>query len=497
MEQKSSYRQIVKATSLFGGVQFFQIVISIIRSKFVAVLLGPAGMGIVGLLTATTGLVAGLTNFGLGTSAVKNISEANVTNDRDRVTTVITVLRRLVWITGILGALVTLIFSPLLSQFTFGNKEYTLAFVWISITLLLNQLSTGELVLLQGLRRLQQLAKANVYGSLSGLIITIPLYYRFGVDGIVPVIIITAFATLFFTWYFTRDIEISKQKVSRTTTVYEGKNMLVMGFIISMSGLISLMVAYVIRIFINRTGDVADVGYYTAGFTIINTYVGMVFTAMGTDYYPRLSLVASDNNQCKEHINQQSEIAVLILAPILIGFLVFINWAVILLYSSQFLAITGMVYWATLGIFFKALSWAIAFVFLAKGASKLFFWNELAGSVTGLVFSILGYHLAGLTGLGISFFIGYLVYFIQVFLIAKIKFGFSFYSSLSTIFLVQFLLALSCFAVVNLIKQPYFYLFGLVLIGISGWYSYKELEKRIGIKEIIQDSIHRIKNKYK
>src|SRR5690554_7803979 len=132
--------------------------------------------------------------------------------------------------------------------------------------------------------------------------------------------------------------------------------MLIMGFMISMSGLVSLMVAYVIRIFINRTGDVADVGYYTAGFTIINTYVGMVFTAMGTDYYPRLSLVASDNNQCKEHINQQSEIAVLILAPILIGFLVFINWAIILLYSSQFLAITGMVYWATLGIFFKTLS---------------------------------------------------------------------------------------------------------------------------------------------
>ena len=70
MEQKCSYRQIVKATSLFGGVQFFQIIISVIRSKFVAILLGPAGMGVVGLLTATTGLVAGLTNFGLGTSAV-------------------------------------------------------------------------------------------------------------------------------------------------------------------------------------------------------------------------------------------------------------------------------------------------------------------------------------------------------------------------------------------------------------------------------------------
>ena len=53
--QQSSYRQIMKATSLFGGVQIFQIIISVIRSKFVAILLGPSGMGIVGLLASTTG----------------------------------------------------------------------------------------------------------------------------------------------------------------------------------------------------------------------------------------------------------------------------------------------------------------------------------------------------------------------------------------------------------------------------------------------------------
>lgn len=495
MEQKSSYRQIVKATSLFGGVQFFQIIISVIRSKFVAILLGPAGMGVVGLLTATTGLVAGLTNFGLGTSAVKNISEAKATDNYERISTVISVVRRLVWITGILGAVVTLVFSPWLSQFTFGNKDYTIAFIWISVTLLLNQLSTGELVVLQGLRKLQQLAKANVYGSLAGLVISVPLYYKFGVEGIVPVIIITAASTLFFTWLFTRNIVNSPSRVSRSATITEGKNMLVMGFMISMSGLISLMVAYMIRIFINRTGDVADVGFYSAGFTIINTYVGMVFTAMGTDYYPRLSLVASDDKQCKEHINQQSEIALLILAPILITFLVFLNWAVILLYSNQFLTITHMVYWATMGIFFKALSWAIAFVFLAKGASKLFFWNELGGSIHGLGFSILGYHLGGLTGLGISFFTSYVLYFLQVFAIAKIKFKFSFNSSLIKIFLIQFSLAVICFVVVNLVKQPYFYFIGIVLITFSGWYSYIELEKRIGIREIIRSVIEKIKRK--
>jgi O-antigen/teichoic acid export membrane protein len=452
-------------------------------------------MGVVGLLTSSTGLITGLTNFGLGTSAVKNISEATATNDNERISTVILVMRRLLWVTGLLGALVTLIFSPLLSEFTFGNKDYTLAFVWISITLLFNQLSTGELVILQALRHLQNLAKANVYGSFVGLLITIPLYYKFGIEGIVPVIIITSFVTLFFSWYFAKKVKLENTSVSYTKTVAEGKSMMVMGFMISLSGLITLIAAYLLRIFINRTGNVADVGFYSAGFTIINTYVGMIFTAMGTDYYPRLSVVASDDEQCKQLINQQSEIALLILAPILIAFLIFVNWAIIILYSSQFLSITGMVYWATMGIFFKAVSWAIAFVFLAKGVGKLYFWNEFFGSIYFLLFSLLGYYYGGLTGLGVSFLISYILYLIQVFFIAKVKYEFSFSPSFMQIFVIQFLLAMAGFAVVYLINQPYTYILGVILIGFSCWYSYKELESRIGVKEIIQGVLEKFKKK--
>lgn len=154
-----------------------------------------------------------------------------------------------------------------------------------------------------------------------------------------------------------------------------------------------------------------------------------------------------------------------------------------------------MVYWATLGIFFKALSWAIAFIFLAKGAAKLFFWNELATSIYGLGLNMLGYYMAGLTGLGMAFLASYLLYFIQVYLIAKIKYRFSFHRSLIVIFFVQFLLALTCFIIVSLIRQPYIYLPGLLLISISAWYSYKELEKRIGLREIIKNSIQQMKKK--
>jgi len=260
-----------------------------------------------------------------------------------------------------------------------------------------------------------------------------------------------------------------------------------MGFMISLSGLITLGVSYIVRIFISRTGSIADVGFYNAGFAIINTYVGLIFAAMATDYYPRLAAVAHNNQLSKRTVNQQAEIAILILAPILLIFLIFINWVVILLYSKQFIAVNGMIYWAALGMFFKAASWAISFIFLAKGASKLFFWNELLANIYILCLNLIGYHFWGLTGLGLSFLFGYLLYLIQVYIITRIKYDFSYDSSFVNIFTLQLILAICSFMVIKFLNQPLAYIIGLGLIVISSWYSYKELDKRLGIRYIIAE----------
>ena len=482
-EQRASYRQVMKATSIFGGVQVFTIVIGIIRSKFIAILLGPIGMGVFGLLSSTVAMIASITNFGLETSAVKDLSAVN--GNEIRISILTTVIRRLVWITGLLGAIITLSFSQWLSQVTFGNKEYTFGFVWLSITLLLNQISIGQTVLLRGLRQLKFMAQAGMLGSLFGLITTVPLYYFFGIKGIIPGMIITAIVTLLLTWYFANKIEIKPLYVSKARTLAESKEMVKMGFMISLSGMITLGASYLVRIYISNVGGVDQVGLYYAGFAIITTYVGLIFTAMGTDYYPRLSAVASDNIQCKIVINQQAEIAILILAPVMLVFLVFSNWAVLILYSAKFSPINDMILWAALGMFFKAASWAIAFVFLAKGESKLFFISELITNIYLLAFNLLGYKFGGLTGLGISFLVSYFLYLIQVFAITKFKHDFSFSIEFFKIFGIQLLLAIFCFTAMKILSTPYSYFLGVVLIIFSVVYSYKELDKRLGIKSII------------
>jgi O-antigen/teichoic acid export membrane protein len=484
-EKQSSYRQIMKATSLFGGVQFFQILIQIIRSKFIAVLLGPAGMGIVGLLTSTTALISGLTNFGLGMSAVKDIAAANETGDENRIAIIVTVFRRFVWITGLLGGVVMLILSPLLSQLTFGNNNYTVAFIWLSFTLLFSQLTSGQMVILQGMRKLQYLAKANLYGSSLGLLLTIPLYYKWGVDAIVPGIIIASLVSLLMSLIFSSHIKIKPVRVSKVRTIAEGKSMLLMGFMISLSGLIGMGASYLLRIFISNTGGVAQVGLYSAGFTIIGTYVGLVFTAMGTDYYPRLSGISHDNRKASIMINQQAEIAILILAPILCVFLVFVNWVIILLYSTKFVAVNGMIHWAALGMFFKAATWTIGFLFLAKGASKVFFWSELASNIYLLLFNIIGYYFYKLDGLGISFLISYIISFIQVFFIARLKYNFIFDKEFVKIIAFQLLIGITCFLIVKFMATPYSYFFGTIFIIFSIAFSIIELNKRIDLKQLL------------
>jgi O-antigen/teichoic acid export membrane protein len=492
-ENKSSYRQIMKATSIFGGVQVFLIIIGIIRSKFIAVLLGPFGMGITGLLTSTLNLVAGFTNFGLSVSAVKDISAAHSSGNETRLAVVAKVLSRWVWVTGLLGTVLTIIFSPWLSELTFGNRDYTVAFIWISIILLLNQLKASNIVMLQGMRQIVYLAKASITGSVIGLFTTLPLYYFYGVKGIVPGIIITSATSLLLTWYYARTLKIPTVNVSRVRTIAEGKGMLKMGFMISLSGLISLLESYIVRIFISHHGGIEDVGLYNAGFAIINTYVGMVFTAMATDYFPRLSSVAHYNKESREVINQQAEIALLILAPILIVFLVFINLIVVILYSKQFLPITAMIYWAALGMFFKTASWCISFIFLAKGASKLYFWNELVTNVYLAGLNILGYYYYGLTGLGISFLIAYILYVIQVYIVAKKNYDFYYKKEFIKIFSFQLGLALLSFVAVHFLSNYWSYSIGVILIGISIWYSWIELDKRMDVKSLLIKLTNRFK----
>ncbi len=485
VESKTSYRQIMKATTLFGGVQVFGILISIIRSKVVAILLGTTGMGVIGLYQSTLGLVQSITGMGLSTSAVRDISEANGTSDTKRIASAVKTLRHWVWATGLFGSITILSLAPFLSKWTFGNDDYTWAFIWLSVILFINAIDSGQTVLLQGMRRLKHLAMASLYGSVLGLFTSLPLYYFFGLQGIIPALIITALSTLGLDFYFAKKIPIEPIPQSLKHSYHAGMGMAKLGFVMMLSGFMLTLSSYIIYIFISNQGGVSEVGLYRAGWTITTQYTGLIFTAMGTDYFPRLAAINTDNAKLRTAVNQQAEIAILILGPMLIALIGFIPLIVQLLYTSEFMPITGMIKWTMLGMLFKAASWAMAFTIVAKGDNRLFIITETIGNILMIILNVVFYILFGLNGIGISFAVNYLVYFLLVYLLVRNKYEISYHPIFWRILLIQNLFVLTAFTLSLIPSSILTYILAGLLMIAAGIYSLKELNRRLDLRKYI------------
>ncbi len=444
-----------------------------------------------GLLTATTSTIASIANLGISFSAVRTISAASSTNNKTLISRTIITLRRWVNLTGIAGALVTLVLAPKLSQWTFGNDTYTWAFVWLSITIFFQEISSAQLALLQGLRKIKQLAKANVLGSFLGLCLSLPLYYWLRLRGIVPALILTAGISLVLSWYFARKVEVEKVSITLKKSFTDGMDMVKLGSVMMITGFATTGVSYLIRMYISRTGGIEQVGLYTAAWAIVGNYVGMVFTAMVTDYFPRLSAVNDDNLQIKKLANEQAEIAILILGPILILLLSALPFVIRILLTSKFMPIIGLIQWALIGVLFKAASWSISIIIVAKGDSKYFFISEIVGNIIVLTSNVLLYHFFKLEGIGFAFLINYLLYLLLVFVIVRIRYSFSFSTQFIKLFLIQFGFTAAASIVVWQIDFPKGYFSGAILLLASTLYSYYEAKKRIDISAILK----RIKQK--
>lgn len=399
----------MKAMGLFGGVQVVGIICSIIRTKLVAIWIGPVGVGLFGLFNNALEMINTGTNLGIRGSSVRDISQAVAGDDRKLIARIIVVVRRWSLWLGLGGALLTLLMSPLLSQITFGTQKQMWGFVALSIAVLLMAISNGEQAVLQGSRRLKRLARATVSGTLLGLLISIPLFYWLRERSVLPSIVAYAACNALMMWLM-RNKEYPVVQVSRHDTVDMGRGFVKLGIFMTIGNFVTILASYVFNAWLNQEAGTAVVGHYQAGYTLINKYTGLILTALGMEYYPRLAQVAADPKQLRESVSQEVSVAMLVLAPVVAVFVLLRGPVIWLLYSQEFAVIETMVSWGMVGMVMRVLSWCMAFVILARGDGKTYVITESVSAVVGLALNILFYRWWGITGLGMSFLAWYVVY---------------------------------------------------------------------------------------
>ena len=399
-------RRAMKAMGLFGGVQVMGILCSIVRTKLVAMWIGPVGIG---LFNNALEMISTGTNLGIRSSSVRDISQAHDSTTPGLVAKMVAVVRKWSLWLGLFGALVTLMLAPLLSELTFGDQSHLWGFVALSVAVLLGAITNGEYAVLQGSARLKRLASVTLWGTLTGLAVSIPLFYLLRERSILPSILAYAMALAAFAWLF-RNKEYAKPQLSRRETFDMGKGFVKLGIFMTLGNFASILASYAFNAWLNMNAGTEAVGFYQAGYTLINKYTGLILTALGMEYYPRLSKVANSRLRLRAFVSQEINVAIAVMAPVVALFILLRELVVWILYTPEFNVILTFVSWGMIGTVLRTLSWCLAFTILAKGDGKTYLWTEVASAIINLVLNIVFYRWWGLTGLGIAFLVSYLLY---------------------------------------------------------------------------------------
>src|SRR5208337_3673317 len=168
----------------------------IVRTKVMAVLLGPAGFGLFGLYGAIASLTQSIAGMGINSSGVRQIAVAVGSDDTQQIALTTAVLRRTSILLGMLGAVLLVVFSRQVSTLTFGSNQHAGAVCLLSIAVIFQLVSASQGALIQGMRRIADLAKMGVLGALFGTFISIPLVYFFREKGVVPSLVGIAAMTI-------------------------------------------------------------------------------------------------------------------------------------------------------------------------------------------------------------------------------------------------------------------------------------------------------------
>lgn len=480
MEKRNQdeYSHVLKYTGVFGGVQGLNVLIGLVRNKFVAMLLGPGGMGLVSLFNTTVQLLSQATNLGISFSAVRHISEYYDAGETEKAEHYVKVVRGWCLLTALVGMLLCIGLGPFLSNTTFAWGNHTLHFMLLAPAIGMLAITGGETAILKGQRKLGALALVQITAALASLLISVPVYYFFNQAGIVPVIVLMAFVTMCATVWFSW--RIFPLRLSGTRGILgEGMEMVRLGVAFTLAGIVGSAAEMIVRSYLNVVGDLDVLGLYNAGYMISITYAGMVFSAMETDYFPRLSGVNHDVEATNNTVNRQMEVSLLVVAPMLTALIALLPVLIPYLFTSEFVPVVPMAQVTALAMFFKVMTLPVAYITLARGCSMSYLGLETAYYVVLVLLIVFSYEQWGLLGTGIAIVLAHVFDYVMINLYAYKKYGYRTSVTVSKYAIVLFALGFIAYACTIALDGIVYWLVELAIVSASCLFSLMRLKAEV------------------
>jgi enterobacterial common antigen flippase len=476
-----SYAEILKSSALIGGSSLVNLLIGVARTKALAVLLGPAGYGLMGAYQLIVELTRCVAQLGLNSSGVRQIAQASATGDLVRTAKTAAVLRGAALASAVLGAAGLALLAPKVSLATFGSVDRASEVIVLSLAVFFTLIAGGQLALLQGLRRVSEIATLGIVGTALSSLLTVALIYQVGQRGVALSFVASAAVLVLVGWWYRRKVLLPAAALTVQQTLVQSAALLKLGFAFMLSGLLMAGTMYVVRTILLQQAGLEAAGLYQAAWTVGGLYVAYVLQAMSSDFYPRLVAKIDSPQDCNRLVNEQACVSFLLGGPGILATLAFAPYVVAVLYSAKFAGAVEVLRWICLGMALRIVSYPMGYILVAKNRQRLFVGTDLAWACFNVGMTYWGVIRFGVVGAGMAYAASYVLHCLMVYPIAHRLTGFSWSRDNRTVLLIFIGLIAAVFAAPYVLPAPYVGGFGIAAFLLSSGHSLSKLARLPGL----------------
>lgn len=396
-------------TSVLSGIQTAaKLVLGLLTNKLIAIYIGSEGFAIVGQIKDLLKTGSSLGQLGLDKGLVKYsaLYEDKKAELRQILSTA--VIAQLV-VSAVL-AFVTIIFREPILNLLVGNSEQANLIWIIALGLLPMVFHSTLLSILNGWHLIKKHVWVSIIEYFAASILTLVLIYFFRLDGLlislglVPVLKFLIVVCYLRYHNFDWDYFFDGFKTPPLKKLLHFSAM-------TISGTISLsLVLIATRKILSAKFGLDYAGYWEALWRISSLFVMVLTSAFGFYLLPTFSKLYTKYLR-KEIFNiWKITIPTTILAGLILFFLK--DFVIQLIFSEEFLVISGLIGFQILGGILKVNSWVLGNLILAKAHTKVFIGVQVGWALLFFLLSLLFLNLYGFWGISVAYCSAYLIHFI-------------------------------------------------------------------------------------
>ena len=409
---------------------------SMIAGKVLAVFLGPAGVGLYGLLRQLLQNLALLGSFSGQAALVHGIAShpERVKQGRFAVS--------VLGVQVLLASLVTfslILSAPWLGPWLIPHADAAALLRWLSLAMLVMVAQAYATGLLNGHRLITELVIAQIMGAVGILIVLLPVIWLIRKGHPFGYVLMLGGPGVGVTWVSARAVRrrgLLPLMKGLIVHLEDAKQFFSMSAVMLTTGLVAAGAQFLQSWLIAKRMGLAEAGQFWTAWTLSMSYVSLVLGSLGTYYLPSLSRLTEPEAR-RSLIRVYLRLALLTMPLLVSVVIVFKPWMIRAMFSDSLLPALKVMRWMLIGDLFKGMSWVLSFPMLAFSDMRWFFWSEVGFSLGMLIAAYSWLALGGdIEGLGILFMVLYVCYLPTTMLYIHFKHGLRFQGSESLVFVL-------------------------------------------------------------